>query len=86
MSVLDRRLQVLLDQARFDRLEREARSTGRSVGAIVREAIDLHFADVGAGERRRRAAAALLAVVDDGPGEEWADVKAALADELTHRS
>ena len=41
MSVLERRLQILLDGARYERLAREAEATGHSVAAIVREAIDL---------------------------------------------
>lgn len=52
MSALERRLQVLLDEDRYARLEAESRATGRSMGAIVRGAIDLHFdADIEAGHR-----------------------------------
>lgn len=41
--MLTRRTQVLLDQERYDRLEQRARDTDRSVGAVIREAIDGAF-------------------------------------------
>lgn len=34
-------MQVLLDHDRYERLEKEARRRGQSVGATVRDAIDL---------------------------------------------
>ena len=40
MSMLTRRLQVLLDDKRYQRLEAAARRRGVSVAAVVREAID----------------------------------------------
>lgn len=55
---LDRRLQVLLDEAQYRRLEEHAARRGESVAALVREAIDERFPD----ERldRRRAGDLLL--------------------------
>lgn len=47
MSALTRRLQVLLDEDRYARLERLARRRGASVATIVREAIDATFPDDG---------------------------------------
>lgn len=41
MSPLEKRMQVLLDHERYERLEREANRRGQSVGATVRDAIDL---------------------------------------------
>lgn len=41
--MLTRRTQVLLDDERYTRLERRARETNRSVGAVIREAIDHAF-------------------------------------------
>jgi hypothetical protein len=38
--MLSRRTQVLLDQDQYARLEQRARETDRSVGAVIREAID----------------------------------------------
>lgn len=40
MLMLNRRLQVLLDDARYQRLEREASRRGVPVAVIVREVID----------------------------------------------
>lgn len=56
--MLTERLQILVDREQRRRLEEEARRSGRSVGAIVREAID---ARVGARrvEERLRAVEAI---------------------------
>lgn len=43
MSEMERRLQLLLDQRRYALLEREATRSGRSVSAVIREAIDHRF-------------------------------------------
>lgn len=40
MSMLNRRLQVLIDQDRWSRLERESLRRGVPVAVLVREAID----------------------------------------------
>lgn len=62
MSMLDRRLQVLIDEERWSRLEREAARRQVSVSVLVREAIDERYpSDT---ERRR---AALRAVLDAEP-------------------
>ncbi|MGH7920012.1 MAG: antitoxin [Candidatus Dormibacteraceae bacterium] len=60
--MLDRRLQVLVDEDRWSRLEREAGRRGVSVGTLVREAIDECFP--GDQDKRR---AALQAVLDAEP-------------------
>lgn len=43
MALLNRRLQVLLDEERLTRLVREADRRGSSVATLVREAIDATF-------------------------------------------
>lgn len=43
MAVLTRRLQVLLDDDRYQRLERMARARRTSVAALIREAVDASF-------------------------------------------
>lgn len=81
MSLLEKRLQVLLDGERFRRLERESAATGRSVGAIVRSAIDLHFATAAGGDARATAARRLLdatAEPSSGAEPDWAESKAAI--------
>jgi hypothetical protein len=49
--MLDRRLQVLLDKDRYDRLAAEARARGTSVASIVRDAIDKAFPTTSAAKR-----------------------------------
>ncbi len=62
MSMLDRRLQVLIDQRRWSRLEQEAGRRKVSIGVLVREAIDEQFP--GDDEERRTA---LQAILDSEP-------------------
>ena len=62
MSMFDRRLQVLIDDARWSRLEREAGRRRVSVAVLVREAIDQLIPQDG--EERR---SALQAVLDAQP-------------------
>lgn len=50
--MLDRRVQVHLDDARYQKIAREAKRRGRSIAAVIREAIDRLPAD----ERPRSAA------------------------------
>ena len=59
MSMLDRRLQVLIDEERWARLEAEARRRNVAVSTLVREAIDERYP--GRDEERRAALRALLA-------------------------
>jgi hypothetical protein len=62
MSMLDRRLQVLIDEDRWSRLDREASRRRVPVAVLVREAIDERFpSDLDA----RRAA--LQAILDAEP-------------------
>lgn len=81
MALLEKRLQVLLDDERFRRLESESAATGRSVGSIVRAAIDLHFSTAGGGDARAAAARRLLdatAVPSADLEPDWAESKAAV--------
>ncbi len=74
MAELTRRLQVLLDEPRWTRLERQARRRGTSVATLVREAIDLAFpsvestaADSLADERRDRGPTSAGLPLKSGP-------------------
>lgn len=74
---MDRRLQLLLDQARYDRVKLEADRSGRSVAAVIREAIDQRFAKDEAS--RRLAIGRLLdmtAGADEGHEPDWPEIKA----------
>ncbi|QOR70998.1 antitoxin [Ruania alkalisoli] len=85
MSVMERRLQLLLDRARYERVAAEAARSHRSVAAVIREAIDLQFPDDRA-DVRARAAQSFLALQPDGvPGECAADLKRQYAEESAVR-
>jgi hypothetical protein len=59
MCMLNRRLQILIDDARYRRLEAVARERRLSVAAVIRDAIDAALpADLA---KKQRAAGALLA-------------------------
>ncbi|MGH7692676.1 MAG: antitoxin [Candidatus Dormibacteria bacterium] len=59
--MLSRRLQVLIDDSRWSRLEREAGRRGVSIGMLVREALDERFP--GDADERRAALQSVLAAV-----------------------
>jgi len=85
MSVMERRLQLLLDQERYDRVAREAQRSGRSVAAVIREAIDLRFeTDF---EVRAEAIRSLLEEtrVPVGVEPDWAETKAQMERELDEK-
>lgn len=87
MSSLERRLQLLLDVGRYDRIAKEAERSGRSVAAVIREAIDLRFPD---DEVDVRMAAAqrlldLTAAPGAAPGEDPSDLKAAYTREIERK-
>lgn len=58
MSLMERRVQLLLDQERYDRVAAAASQENRSVSALIRDAIDVCYPEVDS--RRRQAAAKFL--------------------------
>lgn len=72
MAELTRRLQVLLDEGRYRRLESLARSRKTSVATLVREAVDVAFPDqpVPRTEAGRR-----LLDAEPIPVGEWVQIK-----------
>jgi predicted DNA-binding protein len=85
MSVMERRLQLLLDQERYDRVEQEAKRSGRSVAAVIREAIDVRFeSDFSI---RAEAIRSLLEETKEPVGVEpdWAETKALMDSELEEK-
>ncbi|MGH3443853.1 MAG: hypothetical protein ACRDPB_00625, partial [Nocardioidaceae bacterium] len=82
MSVMERRLQLLLDADRYRKVADEARRSGRSVAAVIREAIDRRFADEEREAERAAAARRLLASMkasdNEPPYESPAELKAIL--------
>jgi len=87
LSPLEKRLHVMIDQDRYDKLTAEAERTGRSVADIVRTAIDLHFDETRTQVRRRDAARFLLASADKGHGspETWEEMLAIQEAEMLRR-
>jgi Ribbon-helix-helix protein, copG family len=69
---LTRRLQVLLDEERYARLERRSEETGASVGALVRRAIDETY-PAGSSDPERAGEEFLAA--DPMPVEDWPTMK-----------
>ncbi len=81
--MLNRRLQVLVDEERFERLARESERTGAPVGELVRRAIDREFPGKGRDAERERAGQELLAMPPppgDGFEPDWDDQKRELRD------
>lgn len=74
---MERRLQLLLDQHRYDLVAARAQETGQSVAAVIRDAIDAHFDDNADQLRRQAAVNRMLEASrrDPGPAEEWEDIK-----------
>jgi hypothetical protein len=80
--MLNRRLQVLVDDERFERLARESERIGAPVGELVRRAIDHKFPGVGPGAERERAGRELLAMPPPpgSPEPDWEDQKREMHD------
>lgn len=75
------RLQVLVDEERFQRLQVEAERTGATIGAIVRQAIDAALPP-DPDHASIEAAGARLLDAPPMPVGDWAAMKRQLADEL----
>lgn len=58
MHMLERRVQILLDERRYQKIAAEAEQRGLSIAAVIRDAIDQLPADA---QRRREAVAEILA-------------------------
>lgn len=76
--MLDRRLQILIDDARYRRLVRASRERNQSVSAIIRDAIDRALpSDAG---KKRAALDALLAADPIPVPETVEELKAEIAE------
>lgn len=85
---MERRLQLLLDEARYRRVAAEADSSGRSVAAVIREAIDQRFPDDGELARAEAARRFLERTADrddEEPMESPAELKAIYQAELDRK-
>jgi hypothetical protein len=80
--MLDRRVQILLDEARHERLLAESRRRNRSVGALVRDAIDRAYPSDAA---RRRAAGRAILAAKPMPAPSLEELKAELDEARTRK-
>jgi len=86
MHMLNRRLQVLVDDERYERLTRESERIGAPVGELVRRAIDHEFPALASD--RAAAARALLAMPPppgEGPEPDWEQQKQEMQDERARK-
>lgn len=72
-------MQILIERAEYERLERAARADHRSVASVIREAIG-QYLNSGADDKARALDALLDMPVDSGAGEDWNEAKQALED------
>jgi hypothetical protein len=77
MASLGRRMQILIDEERYQRLEQRATAEGRPVAALVREAIDLAFPSQDV--ERRQAGASFLSRAPMPVGD-WDEMKREILD------
>lgn len=76
--MLNRRLQVMLDDERMERLEQRSAETGASVGEVVRRAIDAELPPLRADAR---AALARFLESPAAPVDHWDEMKRQLLEE-----
>ncbi len=79
LLMLTRRLQVLLDDDRFRRLEAEAERREVAIAVVVRDAIDSELTGPSTEERRAAARSFLAFDEDQAPMPDVHDLKADLA-------
>lgn len=77
---MTRRLQILIDEARYVLFERESQRTGRSVAELIRESVDVVYGFDTAG--RRDALASILAE-EPMPVEDWDTMKQDMMDSMS---
>ena len=77
MATLERRVQVLLDEDRYQQAVATARERGVSVGQVVRDALD---ASLGSDARRRSRALALILEAEHVPMPDVEELKREIAE------
>lgn len=80
---LHRRLQVLIDDERYERLTAEAARTGASIGALVRDAIDQRYASPWPSPEE---AGRDLLAAEPMPVDDWDVVKQELENDAVDRA
>lgn len=79
MSTMSRRVQILIDEPRYEMLERESQRTGRSVADLIRESVDRVY---GVDRSARRAALESLLAEEPMPVGDWADIKSDMIESM----
>ncbi|MBI2912678.1 MAG: hypothetical protein HYY03_02020 [Chloroflexi bacterium] len=77
---LKKRVEILFDPAEYRRLEDIAHAKGRSVGSVVREAVEKYVVRP-TEEERRKAAQWIASQTFEDIGGEWEDVKREIIEE-----
>lgn len=80
MATMNRRVQLLIDEPRYELLERESRRTGRSVADLIRESVDAVY---GFDRAQRRAALDGLLAEEPMQVDDWDAMKGDMLDSLT---
>ncbi len=79
MATMTRRLQILIDEERYQLLERESQRLGKPIAELIRDALDqIYVTDMAS----RRAAAERLLAAEPMPVEDWDVMKQDLRDSL----
>jgi hypothetical protein len=84
MPGLTRRLQILVDDDRYERLRRASEESGAPVGELVRRAIDREF-PAEPSDRAAAAAALLTLPAPKGREPDWAITKRKIREGLSYR-
>lgn len=76
---MSRRVQILIDEPRYEMLERESRRTGRSVAELIRESVDRVY---GVDRSARRAALDSMFAEAPMPVEDWPELKSDMIESM----
>lgn len=78
--MLTRRLQILIDERRYEALDREARRTGKSIAELIRTSVDTVY---GVDRTARGRAVEDFLAAEPMSVEDWDQMKADMMDSLT---
>ena len=82
MSTLERRLQLLLTEEMYEQVAIEARRSGRSANAVIRDAIQTSLNPPDTGWRDGlRTLLEMTEVPESGPAETWEEIKAGIEED-----
>lgn len=79
MATMTRRLQILMDEDRYQLLDRESQHTGKPIAELIRDAIDHMY---GIDRTERHAALERLLAAEPMPVEDWDSMKQDMMDSM----